>query len=347
MSLPIDRRTLLFGAGALGLGAVLAGCAGGSGPAEAGGGDAGGAGARTIAHKFGSTEVSGAPTRVVTVGLTDADYAIALGTVPVGVRDWFGDQPGGLWPWAREQADGAVPEVLPVEALNFEQIVALAPDLVLGPSSGLTAEDYEQLSAIAPTVAQPAEFADYGAPWQKIMEMTGQALGQPERAAQLTIEVEQRFATTRAEHPEFAGRTALLATVLEDGSYYLYAEGPAPRFLVDLGFTLPPAAEAIFTGPERAPQMLSREQVSLLEADVLLVGLYGDEAADRFATDPVVAGLRVAREGRAVLMPELSTLNGTLSFGSVLSLPKALEEAVPRIVAALDGDPATAVPAAG
>ena len=352
MSLSIDRRTLLFGAGALGLGAVLAGCAGGAGPAESDGGDAGGAGdagdagARTVAHKFGSTEISGTPGRVVTVGLTDADYAIALGTVPVGVRDWFGEQPGALWPWAREQAGGTVPEVLPVEALNLEQIVALAPDLVLGPSAGLTAEDYEQLSAIAPTVAQPAEFADYGAPWQKIMEVTGQALGQPERAAQLTAGVEQRFTAIRAEHPEFAGRTALLASVLEDGSYYLYAEGPAPRFLVDLGFTLPPAAEAIFTGPERAPQTLSREQVSLLEADVLLVGLYGDQAADRFATDPVVAGLRVAREGRAVLMPELSTLNGTLSFGSVLSLPKALDEAVPRIVAALDGDPATPVPAA-
>ncbi|SFM61512.1 iron complex transport system substrate-binding protein [Pseudonocardia ammonioxydans] len=344
MSLPIERRTLLRAAGGLGLAALLAGCAGGGG---SGADDGSGAGARTIAHKFGSTEVSGTPARVVTLGLTDQDYAIALGTVPVGVREWFGGHPGALWPWAQERAGGTVPEVLPVEEIDFEQIARLAPDVVLAPSGGLTQADYDQLSRIAPTVAQPGEFADYGAPWQKIMEMTGAALGQPERAAELTREVEGQFAATRAEHPEFAGKTALLATVLEDGSYYLYAEGPAPRFLVDLGLTMPPAAEAIFTGPERAPQMLSRERLSLLEADLLLVGLYGDQAQQRFTTDPVAQGLRVVEEGRTVLMPELSTLNGTLSFGSVLSLPKALEEAVPRFTAALDGDPATPVPAAG
>ncbi|WP_222131466.1 iron-siderophore ABC transporter substrate-binding protein [Pseudonocardia sp. C8] len=342
MSLHLDRRTLLRAAGGLGLAALLGGCAG-----DGGAGGAPAPDARTIAHKFGSTEISGTPTRVVTIGLTDQDYAVALGTVPVGVREWFGNQPGGLWPWARERAGAAVPEVLPVDALDFEQIVRLRPDLVLGPSAGITRADYDQLSRIAPTVPQPGEFADYGAPWQKIMEMTGAALGQQERAAQLTREVEARFADARARHPEFGGRTALLATVLEDGSYYVYAEGPAPRFLTDLGFTLPPATAAIFTGPERAPQAVSRERLALLEADLLLVGLYGGEAQRRFTTDPVVQSLRVVREGRTVLMPEMSTLNGTLSFGSVLSLPKALDETVPRFVAALDGNPATPVPAAG
>lgn len=342
MSLPIDRRTMLRAAGGLGLAALLAGCAGD----DSSGGSTGPApDSRTITHKFGTTQITGAPARVVTIGLTDQDYAIALGTVPVGAREWFGNQPGALWPWAREQAGGTVPEVLPVEELDFEQIARLAPDVVLGPGGGITQADYDQLSRIAPTVPQPGEFADYGAPWQKIMEMTGAALGQPERAAQLTRELEGRFAATRAEHPEFAGRTALLATVLEDGSYYAYAEGPAPRFLIDLGFVLPPATEAIFTDEERAPKPVSRERLDLLDADVLLVGLYGGQAEQRFATDPLVQGLRAVREGRTVLMPELSTLNGTLSFGSVLSLPKALDEAVPRITAAFDGDPATPVPA--
>lgn len=339
MSVHIDRRTLLRAAGGLGAAGLLAGCGGGSGTA---GGT--GPGARTIPHKFGSTEIGGAPARVVTVGLTDQDYAIALGTVPVGVRDWFGGQPGALWPWARARSGGAVPEVLPVDALAPERIAALRPDLVLGPSAGITRADYDQLSRIAPTVPQPAEFADYGAPWQKILEMTGAALGVPDRAAQLTREVEGRFAGARAGNPGFAGRTALLASVLEDGSYYVYAEGPAPRFLTDLGFRLPPATAALFTGPQRAPQALSRERVDLLEADLLLVGLYGGEARHRFTADPGVRNLRVVREGRVVLMPELSRLNGTLSFGSVLSLPDALDEAVPRFAAALDGNPATPVP---
>lgn len=337
MPAPLNRRSVLWGAGALGLGALVSGCSTAPAPGDPA------AGSRTIAHKFGSTRVTGSPQRVVTVGLTDQDYVLALGTVPVGVREWFGDQPGALWPWARDRAGGVTPAVLSVESLNIEQIAALRPDLVLGPSSGLTQAEYDRLSGIAPTVAQPAGFADYGAPWQKITEMVGAALGRDEQAAGLVRDVAAMFARVRGANPGFAGRTALLATVLEDGSYNAYAEGPAPRFLVDLGFALPPATAAIFTGPERAPVALSRERLSLLEADVLLVGLYGDRAAAQIAADPVVRNLAVARQGRIVTMPELGTLNGALSFGSVLSLPVALREAPPRIAAALDGNPATAV----
>lgn len=90
---------------------------------------------------------------------------------------------------------------------------------------------------------------------------------------------------------------------------------------------------------------LSAEQLGLLEADVLVLGLYGANAAAG-VTDPVFQNLRVAQEGRAILLPELSETNGALSFGSVLSLPVALREMAPRLAAALDGDPGEAVPAA-
>lgn len=119
---------------------------------------------RVIAHKFGETRISGVPRRVVTVGLTEQDYVLALGVVPVGVREWFGGQPGALWPWAAAELHGAaVTQVLPVDRMDFEQIAALRPDLILGVNSGLTEGDHELLQKIAPTVAQPAEYADYGA----------------------------------------------------------------------------------------------------------------------------------------------------------------------------------------
>jgi iron complex transport system substrate-binding protein len=55
----------------------------------------------TVAHKYGTTTIPREPARVVTVGLSDHDYVLALGVVPVGLTDWYGDQPGGVWPWAR------------------------------------------------------------------------------------------------------------------------------------------------------------------------------------------------------------------------------------------------------
>ncbi|WP_205347150.1 iron-siderophore ABC transporter substrate-binding protein [Pseudonocardia broussonetiae] len=332
----ITRRSLLTGAGALGLGAALAGCAGGTtAPPQAS--------TRTITHKLGTTEISGTPQRVVTMGLTEQDYVLALGVTPVGVREWFGGRPGALWPWAAERADG-VPEVLAVTEPSYEQVAALAPDLVLGVNYSMTPEEYATLSAIAPTVGPPVGHADYGAPWQVITEVVGTALGREEQAAALVAPVEQGFADLRSTIP--AGRTGLLAARLEDGTYYAYAEGPAPAFLADLGLALPPAAEALFTGPDRPPVELSPEQLGVLDADVLVLGLYGAFATTGTVDDPVFGNLRVAREGRAILLPEQSTTNGALSFGSVLSLPVALAEMRPRLAAALDGDPATAVPPA-
>jgi iron complex transport system substrate-binding protein len=121
---------------------------------------------------------------------------------------------------------------------------------------------------------------------------------------------------------------------------WVYAEGPAPRFLRDLGFELPPQTAGLFTGEDRAPVELSLERLDLLEADVLVMGVYGEEG-ERIAERPVFQELDVARQGRTILLPEMSLANGAMTFSSVLSLPIALEEMVPRLAAAADGDPGT------
>ena len=61
--------------------------------------------------------------------------------------------------------------------LNFEQIAALDPDLIVGVSSGMTDADYDTLSQIAPTLAQPGDYIDYGMPWDVATELIGAATG--------------------------------------------------------------------------------------------------------------------------------------------------------------------------
>ncbi|MGH3985316.1 MAG: ABC transporter substrate-binding protein [Pseudonocardiaceae bacterium] len=222
----VTRRNLLKGATALGLGSALAGC-GTSSDRTAALDPAGDI--RTIEHKYGSTRISGMPERVVTVGLTEQDYVLALGITPIGAREWFGEYPGAIWPWAQDElGDGPLPAVLPMSELNFEQIVALNPDVVLGLNSGLTQQEYDTLSQIAPTIAQPSEYADYGAPWQKITEAVGRALGRDEQANSLIPGIEQRFDQVRAASPQFEGKSALLAAIVDGGAFYIYAEGPGP-----------------------------------------------------------------------------------------------------------------------
>src|SRR5215218_2340246 len=106
----------------------------------------------TIEHKYGSSTIDAQPTRVVTGGFSDQDALLALGVIPVGIRDWYGDQPNAVWPWATAALGAAEPEVLSSSELNYEQIRALDPDLIVGLTSGMTEEEYGTLSQIAPTI---------------------------------------------------------------------------------------------------------------------------------------------------------------------------------------------------
>jgi iron complex transport system substrate-binding protein len=59
------------------------------------------------------------------------------------------------------------------------------------------------------------------------------------------------------------------------------------------------------------------------------------------ASLPLLRRLDVVREGRVVYLDATADLANALGFSSPLSLPFALEHGVPRLAAALDGDPAT------
>jgi len=134
-----------------------------------------------IAHRHGTTTIAERPERIVTVGLTDQDALLAVGVVPVATTEWFGEQPSAVWPWAADEMEAlgdARPEVVPGgPEIAFEAIADLRPDLILAVYSGLTAAEHETLSQIAPTVAPPAGFVDYGVPWDEQTEIIGRAVG--------------------------------------------------------------------------------------------------------------------------------------------------------------------------
>src|SRR3954454_12694011 len=148
----------------------------------------------TITHKYGEAVVPEEPTKVISVGFTDQDAILALGIRPIAIRDWYGDQPDAVWPWAQDELGDATPTVLPAGARNFEQIAALQPDLIVGISSGMTRDDYDKLSRIAPTIPQSADFVDYGVPWQVLTETIAEAVGRSAQGAKLVADTEALIA---------------------------------------------------------------------------------------------------------------------------------------------------------
>ena len=290
---------------------------------------------RTIEHKYGSTTIEAVPERIVTVGLFEQDVLLALGIAPVGTTEYFGGYPGAIWPWAQDELEvlgGDVPEVVGgAEGVNFEGITALNPDLILALYSGITEEEYELLTQIAPTVAQPNEYVNYGVPWQKLTLTVGQTVGQEAEAQVLVDDLEARFVQIQEEHPEFVGATSVVATMF-DGIYLYGPEDARGRLLTSLGFTLPDIAAEV--AGDSFGGNLSTERADLLDLDVV-IWLADPDQADEVG-GPVYQNLPVHTEGREVFLSDGEPLSGSTSFVSVLSLPYLLDELVPQLAEVIE-----------
>jgi iron complex transport system substrate-binding protein len=313
--------------------AVLAGltaCGGTEQPAAAEAAD--GAWPVTIEHRFGTTEIPAEPQRVVTVGFNDQDFVLALGVTPVGVRENLGDYGVDRRPWAQEQLDGAEFPTVGGAEIDVEAVAALEPDLIVGVYSFMDQAVYDQLSGIAPTLAQTDDHADGATPWQEQTLLTGQALGKEEEAQQLVDGVEGRFAAVAARNPGFAGQTLAVDFAGVGGSaHYLFGtDDLRTQFFTDLGFDVADTSTPV-----------SQEQLTLFDQDVLVGGGY---AKDEASADPLFAGLDVVSSDRTVYLGDYTTdLMGALGYGSPLSLPYLLDQLEQPLAAAADGDPATVV----
>lgn len=299
----------------------------------------------TIEHKYGETTIESEPEQVASVGFNEQDTLLALGVTPVAVREWFGEKPHATWEWAEDELGDAEPTVLPAGELDMEKIAALEPDLILGIFSGITEDQYDRLSQIAPVVAPPDDYVDFGVPWQDQTRLIGRAVGRQDRAEELVSDLESRIESVREQHPEFEGASGMVGFLGGgDANYHLY--GPddlRSRFMSALGFEVPDEV-AEFVGEEfSAP--VSRERLSLADTDVMVWVVNDPEGREQLSDEELYQNLDVAQEGRDVFLQPDGQLGGAMSFSSVLSLPYLLDNLVPMLETAIDGDPDTEVSA--
>ncbi|GGL71378.1 iron-siderophore ABC transporter substrate-binding protein [Wenxinia marina] len=284
----------------------------------------------TIETKFGETVIPERPERIATVDFNGADNLLALGVQPVVIRDWFGDRPRAVWPWA-DAVMGETPEILRGD-LNFEQIAAAEPDLITAVWSGITAEDYRQLSLIAPVVAVPEGTADYALSWAEQARIVGRAIGQEDEAEAQIAAIEARIEGMRAAHPDWQGRTATLATYW-DGTPGIYLEDDTRVILLDeLGFVANPVVQDLSDSHEFYAEV-SPERIDAFDSDLLL--WFADEYMAEMQDLPFRSALPAVQEGREIFLGPLMT--SAFSHASLLSLPYLFDELEPRIAQAFDG----------
>ena len=289
----------------------------------------------TVTHKYGDTVVPAQPTRIVVVGLTEQDILLALGITPVATTEWYGKQPYAVWPWAVDKLGDAKPEVLSADdGIQLEKIAALAPDLIVGTNAGLTKENYEALSKIAPTIANSGKFeSDYFEPWPTQTELVGTAVGKKAEAQQLITDIKNKFSYAAAANPQFAGTPAIfLQAPYYEGNAIAYQDGLSTEFLTDLGFVIPP--ELTPFSKDGAQAYIPVEKLDVLNAgDVLIWATEDDTAKAELEKNKLFGQLEAVKAGRSIYTG--GELAGAIYFATVLSLPYVVDELVPQLQKAL------------
>lgn len=284
----------------------------------------------TVPHAFGETTIETEPQRVVAWGWATADALIALDVIPVAIPfQAYGGDAEGVLPWIREALEDAgheIPTVLPDSAEPpFEAIAAAEPDLILAPYSGITEQDYQLLSEIAPTVAYPEQ--PWATPWRDTIRITAAAVGKSEEAEALLADIDARVAAAGAEHPEIAGKSIAVVWPTPD-TFYVYKPADARvQFIEDLGFESAESVVELGQGGETFYFTLSFEQLDQLTSDVLLVYADSQAGIDEFlASDAAALMPQVASGGVAAVVG--TEFIASVSPPTALSLTWGLEDYV-------------------
>ncbi len=325
-----------------------------TGPADGGTAATGGSSATadagafpvTIEHAFGETTLTEKPERVATVSWVNADVSLALGVVPVGMpADTYGGNENQSTPWkdaALEElgaaigTDGAPAQYSETDGIAFDDIAATDPDVILAAYSGLSQEDYDTLSKIAPVVAYP-EVA-YGTAWQDSTRIIGEALGLSEDAEQLVAETEQAIADAAAEYPQLEGKTFIygnLEPASAEGVNVYTANDNRPRFLTELGMV---QADVVTENTRNSEEFFipwSAERADELDSDIFVTWVPDAATKEAIAGDPLLGQIPAVERG-ALVADSDNTLTLSISAANPLSLIWALDRFLPMLGEAAD-----------
>lgn len=311
-----------------------------AGPAPRDGADAPAGGFPvTLDSALGKAVITAPPRRVVTLGLGADDLALALGVVPVGVgrADWGGDA-DHYWPWVRaaiEATGQPLPERITVyPELDIEKIIALRPDVVLAPFSGVTPEAYAQLSRLVPVVAYPGQ--PFLTPVDTQIDLIATALGRREAAGPLKARIHDALAQAARRYPELAGKTfAYVRADLGSGNFAAYVAGdPRVDTLTAMGLTLAPSVRGLHASAGHFAHYLGFEHADALgDADILVSWFYTPEERDRAAALPLYASIAAVRRGAYVALSDPALVMAS-SSGTPLAVAWMLDRLAPQLARA-------------
>jgi iron complex transport system substrate-binding protein len=201
-------------------------------------------------------------------------------------------------------------------------VLQTEPDLILA-ASGLPQEQYDALTAIAPTVVPEAAATGQ---WQAPLHTYAQALGVDDELTQRLDAVQER-AQALADSDALSG-TAAVVRWMANGPVIMNANNMPGMLLQAAGAEPVQAAVDLADAPHSDP--LSLENLGEVDADRLFLAAFGADGASALeaaSTEPAFTRLKAARSGAT------SSVDGGVWSSS--SGPIAAEQVMDDIEAAL------------
>ncbi|UYO96836.1 iron-siderophore ABC transporter substrate-binding protein [Microbacterium sp. M28] len=285
----------------------------------------------TIEHVYGETTITEKPERVATVAWANHEVPLALGIIPVGMSKatWGDDDGDGVLPWVEdklEELDAETPVLFDeTDGIDYEAVADTKPDVILASYSGLTQEQYDTLSKIAPVIAQPG--IAWGTSVEDMITLNSTALGLQGEGEALIEDLHAQTDAALEAHPALKDATLLFAYIdpsdLSQISYYTAAD-TRPGFLHSLGLPLPAIVEENADSTEFSLDVSSEEADSFADVDVFVS--YGDESIiPVLQADPLLSKIPAIAAGHIAVLGDATPLAASAN-PSPLSIPWGIDE---------------------
>ena len=290
-----------------------------------------------IEHAYGTTTIPAKPTRIATVAWANHEVPLALGVATVGMSKatWGDDDGDGVMPWVQEKltALGAQTPALfdETDGVPDTEVFKTKPDVILASYSGLTQEQYDKLSKIAPVVAYPERA--WGTSMECMIRMNSKAIGMPAQGEQLIKDLKKHSDDALNAHPSLKGKKVLFGSTGTKGDFskigFYTTHDSRAGFLARNGFGVPKIVAEETKKTDQFFVEVSTEKIERFDdVDVFLT--YGPEKdnakiAGKLKKDELISQMPAVKKGRIAVLGYSNPLAAAAN-PSPLSIPWGLNK---------------------
>ena len=243
-------------------------------------------------------------------------------------------------PWTAEklkELGASDPNVFQdTDGLDFEAISDADPDVILAAYSGITQEDYDLLSQIAPVVAYPT--APWSTTWREQVLLNAEGMGMKAEGEQLIKVTEDMVNEKLSQYPQMKGKTVVWVNFSAEDLSQLHIYTPVDSrvaFLYELGMVYPESVTNQITDPTSFSLNLSAENVEALYDADLIVGYGNDELLKTLQADSLLGKIPAIQRGSVAFIDSDTPLVAA-GTPNPLSIAYTIDEYLALIGGAID-----------